>query len=264
MRRHHIYVAVIVVIVVLAAFFAGYVAAPKSAMAPTSPVTAERPPVKAATSKSETPVTTVSVRENASTSPSVSIEYPKFPSLQDSWSAAIAEAVDARLTDFRQEVADNSGAREATKTAGGASAPLSTYSFLAKWEKAQVNDKYVSFIIRFDSYVGGANENQDVETFNYDIAAEKIMALSDLFPGTPDYLNKISALARTRLIASLKGQADGDVPIETVNAGTEPLPENFKNFTFTDADVTFYFPKYSVAPGAYGEQKAVIPRSALK
>lgn len=265
MKSRYVIVVIIIVIIVLIAFFAGYVAAPKSALAPTASETVAKAPVKASPAALRVPeAETVTFRENASTSPSVSVEYPKFPSLPAQFNSAIKAAVDSRLKDFREQVGDNEEARQDTKSPGSSDIPMSTYTFLAKWQKAAISEKYVSFVVRFDSYVGGASTNEDIVTFNYDIAAQKELSLGDLFPNTPDYLKKISALARTRLVESLKAAGNGDVPTESINAGTEPDPDNFKNFTFTDSDLTLYFPKYSVAPGALGEQRAVIPRSAVK
>jgi hypothetical protein len=122
----------------------------------------------------------------------------------------------------------------------------------------------VSFIIRFDSYTGGANGNQGLQTFNYDVAGKKDMAIADAFPNVSGLFGKLSAIARSQLAAKLKEAGGPDAPLDELAPGTAPVAENFKNFTFTDNAITIYFPKYSVAAGAFGEQKVVITRSEVK
>ncbi len=245
------------IIVAVIAFFIGYSVGPKVASAP-----ANTP-----NNSIVIPVSIVTIYENASTSPSVSVEYPQFPSLPASFNVAIASSTMSRLADFRQEVADNSAARDATANnmpgEPGASLPMSSYSFIATWQLTQINSRYVSFIIRYDSFVGGANENQELVTFNYDVAAHKVITLGDLFPSRPDYLKAVADIARSQLTESLGSASNGNVPTEMTNAGTQPVTDNFSDFTFTDYIVTFYFPKYAVAPGSFGEQHVDIPRSAV-
>ncbi len=212
------------------------------------------------------PMTLVTIHEDASTSPSVSVEYPQFPSLPADLNTAIASSTLSRLAQFRQEAADNAAARAATTPAdsnASADIPMSDYSFIASWQEAQVNDRYVSFIERYDLYSGGANENQEVQTFNYDVTGKQMMTLADLFPNVPDYLNKISDATRQQLTASMEQASNGNVPTDMLDAGTLPTADNFANFTFTDDLVNLYFPKYAVAPGAFGEQHATIVRSSI-
>ena len=92
------------IIVAIIAFFVGYSVGPKVA----------RAPANAPNNSIVIPVSIVSLYENASTSPSVSIEYPQFPSLPASFNTDIASATMSRLAEFRQEVSDNSAARDAT------------------------------------------------------------------------------------------------------------------------------------------------------
>ncbi|MDE2037817.1 MAG: DUF3298 domain-containing protein [Patescibacteria group bacterium] len=212
---------------------------------------------------SVTPLDIVSMKEDASTSPSVSVEYPQFPSLPRALNDAIASATLSRLASFRTASAETEIAREAT---GGPSAALSPsdYSFIASWQPAQIGGRYVSFIERYDSYTGGANENQEVQTFAYDASAKRSLSLGDLFPGVPDYLAQISALSRQQLTGSLDQASAGYAPVSMIEAGTAPDPANFRYFTFTDDVVTIYFPKYAVAPGSFGEQHVTISRSSIK
>ncbi|MDE2041205.1 MAG: DUF3298 domain-containing protein [Patescibacteria group bacterium] len=211
------------------------------------------------------PLSIVSMRENASTSPTIAVEYPQFAAVSDDFNALIASSTLGRLGDFKSAVADNMQARIATQVPGQPSAviPESAYSFLASWQPAQINSHYISFVERYDSYSGGANETQELQTFNYDLVAHRPMTLDDILGTSSDYLPKLSALARQELDQSLRAASPGYDPTAMLDAGTEPTADNFRNFTFTNYAITVYFPKYAVAPGAFGEQHVTFPRSAL-
>jgi hypothetical protein len=209
------------------------------------------------------PLSVVSINEDDPMSPQVNVEYPQFSSLPADFNDAIASSSLSRLDEFKKTVADAIAARLATS---GASAEIATssYSFNASWQSAQMNSRYVSFIIRYDSYSGGANENQDLATFGYDVASNTPVTLESLFPNAPDRLKVISRLVRAQLRSSLMAASPGYNPDAMLNEGTAPTDENFSRFTFTDKLITFYFPKYAVAPGAFGEQRTTIARSQVR
>lgn len=255
--KRHLLTVILVISAVVAAFFAATALEPRQAAAPT---------VQSGSGAAVViPVNIISIDQHASTSPSISIEYPQFPSFSKEWNAAIVSSTENRLKQFNADVADNTKARGRFAGATPSAAiPMSAYTFIAAWQPAQITRRYVSFVEHYDSYSGGANGDQDVQTFNYDAAAKKAVTLDDLFGSVPAYLSKISILARTELIQSLGANSNGNIPTDMVNAGTEPVPDNFANFTFTDQSVTFYFPKYAVAPGSFGEQQVTFPRSSVR
>lgn len=247
------------IIVVCAAIVIGY----SLRSANHSSTTVTLPTVSNAPSDSTIiPLSIVSIRDTASSSPAVNVEYPQFSSLSDTFNSQISSSTLSRLTEFKELVTENMTARSAT--GGGADIPPNAYSFIASWQAAQINSDYISFIMRYDAYTGGANEDQEIETFNYNVASSSPVTLEDLFPNAPDRLQVISKLARQQLSASLTAAAPGYDPTAMLNEGTAPLASNFAYFTFTDNVVTFYFPKYAVAPGAFGEQKVTILRDQVK
>jgi hypothetical protein len=257
MKKHSLMLVAGIVIAIVA-FMAGYIIGPREANAPTSAGMPGLPD-----DATVTQVSIISVSETASTSPTVTVEYPQFSSLPATWNTAIAYSTLNRLSEFKQNVTDNEAARLAT---GGTkdTIPMSAYSFIASWQPVQTNSRYMSFIERYDSFSGGANENQEIETFNYNVMTGKPLTLADLFPGKADYLKQISAIAREQLSASLSQASNGNFSEDMLTAGTEPTAENFQDFTFTDYLVTIYFPKYAVAPGSFGEQHVTIPFDAVK
>ncbi len=235
-KEYRIFVIILVVIV---AIVIGYSMTQHSTTV-TSPTVTNAPTGSAVSSLS-----IVSIYDDASTSPQLNIEYPQFSSLPPSANEAIASATMSRLDDFKATA-------------------INSYSFMATWEPAQVNTRYVSFIERYDSYSGGANENQEVQTFNYNVASGTPITLQELFPDVADPLKPISILVREQLRESLSAASPGYSPGQMLSEGTAPIAENFANFTFTDDTITFYFPKYAVAPGAFGEQHVTIPRSDIR
>jgi hypothetical protein len=208
-------------------------------------------------------VVTRTIQEQASSSPQISVEYPQFPTLSAAFNMAIEKSVKDRLAQFRQEAAENYKARKDTAPTDE-HISMSDFSFIAKWQPAQINSKYVSFIIRFDSYTGGANENQQLETFNYSVEKKSTIGLSDLFPNSPDILEQVSTISVRDLTAHMKEAADTDVVVLPYKEGTAPTAENYKNFIFTKDTLTIYFAKYSVAAGAFGELHVDIPISDIK
>ena len=210
----------------------------------------------------QAPVVIETIREQASTTPQVTVEYPQFPSLAEDFNATIKTSVMTRLAAFRQESAEAYQARKTTAPTDQYITP-SDFNFIARWEPAQANARYVSFIIRFDSYTGGANENQELQTFNYDVKMGKLLSISDI-ASRSDYLQVLSREARSQLAAHFKEVAGANAPLDQMTASTTPEGGNFQNFTFTEKSVTIYFPKYSVAPGAFGEQKITIPLKEIQ
>jgi hypothetical protein len=194
----------------------------------------------------------------------LSIEYPQFPSAPADFNASIKNFVDSQLTEFKQTIQENWDARQATRPSGTpANVPSQIYYFDVSWEVAQMNPHYISFILRKAAFEGGANENQDIATFDYDLTKKAPVSAADFFPPKTDYLSTVSKLAREQLKNSLESASPGYNAGQMLVDGTTPTADNFKNFTFTDDVVTFYFPKYQVAPGAFGEQRVIFTRTAL-
>lgn len=188
-------------------------------------------------------------------------EYPQFSLVGDEFNDAIAKEVGDRVKEFKTAVEENWKARQDTTPKGEVveEFPVEPFYFSAIWEPKQMNERYISFVLHFDSFEGGANGRQELRTFNYDLKNKKEMTLADLFLGVPDYLKKIANFAKQSLVGSL-GQDD----VEMIEAGTKPTNENFKNFVFNDDMVLLYFEKYQVAPGVAGEQKVFVPRESIK
>lgn len=189
-------------------------------------------------------------------------EYPQFNNLPDDFNRSISLEVESRLKDFKMSAEENWRARQETLLPEQKKQEFPDYPFYfsSVWEPKQINEKYVSFVIRFDSYEGGANGRSELKTYNYDISGKKVVELKDLFPNNSDYLSDVSEFARKALMEDMKKVDVGYVSVDMINDGTKPKIENFSNFVFNGDVIVFYFPKYQVAPGASGEQKVIMGR----
>jgi Protein of unknown function (DUF3298) len=96
-----------------------------------------------------------------------------------------------------------------------------------------------------------------MDSVNHDAGAGRVLALSDLFRPSADYLSRLSELA----IAALKQQEYADK--YAVDRGAAPVESNFRVFTLTDTSLVLHFPTYQVAAGAAGPQSVVIPLATL-
>jgi len=130
------------------------------------------------------------------------------------------------------------------------------FPFYTSWTPVQVNEDYISFVLRLGGYLGGAHDFHAIASFNYDVKGKSEVALRDLFPNDPNYLKTISNFARKELRAKFGKNANEDMLL----AGTEPTLENFSVFTILPDSTTFYFGEYQVAPYALGESKVALPR----
>ncbi|MCL5090846.1 MAG: DUF3298 and DUF4163 domain-containing protein [Patescibacteria group bacterium] len=194
----------------------------------------------------------------------VQAEYPLFENAPRQINQEIEAYVNNKITDFKKSVADNWQIRKNNPLPGEkiADFPESPWPFTLTWTFQRLTPEFISLALETSEFIGGANEVEEIFTYNYDLKSKKKIALEDLFPGNPDYLKKVSDFAKDDLISQFKGHCLGkaNIPADMITSGTTPKLENFSHFTFDQNSITFYFPKYQVAPGVEGEQKVVMGR----
>jgi hypothetical protein len=251
MKSQHVFIIVVIAVV---CFVAGYwLAFPaKKAVAPEAGV----------------PVSVISIRDTSSSQIyRVTGEYPQLGNVSSSFNAAIANYVNSNLAQFQKDSDANWQARIDTMPSGTKNTlPAQSFAFSSAWTPEQINDRYISIIVRLEYFNGGANETQLLKTFNYDVTAGKIMTLADLFPNVPTFLKQISSLSIDQLTSSLQqsgGASLNSFAKNMLQSGAVPTTDNYANFTFNDDVVTIYFPKYQVAPGSFGEQQVGIVRATI-
>ena len=192
----------------------------------------------------------------------VDVEYPLFdetPKL----SADIENFVNTSLDNFKKESSLNWQARKdnASPDENLGEYPEQAFTFFMSWQPQQLNDQYLSFVLKTEEFNGGAHPDSQITTYNYDLKQKTEVKLADLFPGQKDYLGLISNYARTTLETKLDiNQSQNPNLKDMFIEGTAPKEENFSNFTFDDQVITFYFPVYQLGPRDLGAPSLVYYR----
>ncbi|MEK7513107.1 MAG: RsiV family protein [Patescibacteria group bacterium] len=198
--------------------------------------------------------------------------YPQFSAADPAFNNRIERIVRDAADEHVADVADNWEARRTTAPAGAPLPPVpddpQLFLFRSTWEAAQVNERYLSFILRYGGYAGGAHGYERIQALNYDVVSRREVSLAEFFPGDPNYLAAVSGFVREKFRVRFEDDpafGNGDAfLIEMMEAGTEPTEENFANFTFTDTEIVFHFEQYQVAPYAAGEQTVRMSRPAAR
>ena len=199
------------------------------------------------------------------------VTYPQFKNVSNELNERIGNLVDKGIENHIVDSAENWRARYDTRQPGDDIAEFPAddqkFQFSMSWKPIQLNNNFVSTLITFGGYTGGAHGYQNMVSYNYDVIGKKDMTLADLFPGNPNYLKTVSEFSRKDLTAQFRdrleidSKADIDPGImDMLIAGTEPTVENFRVFTFTGDSITLYFTQYQVAPYAMGESTVKMPR----
>lgn len=192
----------------------------------------------------------------------ISAEYPYFASMPADFNSKLKDLIASKAAEFKKAASDNWQMRRndpATPVY-----PDQPWPFTATWTAAQLNNRYISFVLRFDSFVGGANQIQEIYTFNYDLVNRRDVKLADLFIGRANYLQVISDYTINALLSRFKiicGNNNVCIPTDMINSGASAKEENYSRFAFDNNVLVIYFPKSQVAPAAAGEQDVFMPRN---
>jgi hypothetical protein len=193
-------------------------------------------------------------------------EYPQFNAADRVFNDKIKNLIVGKIADFKKTSRENWQARQATVPAGEnmPTVPETPFDFIATWEHNQLNNRYISFVIKIYYFSGGAHGNDELYAFNYDVKNRKELTIMD-FVGSLDNLQKISLIAKEQVAAELESTGWGiDSGTQTMlDEGAAPTSENYKDFGFNSDSLIVYFQKYQVAPGAAGGQQTIIYKSNL-
>lgn len=210
----------------------------------------------------------------------IDVQIPQFTNASSVFNKKIEQYIRDRITEHKIETAENWQARIDTQGPDGDLPKVPAGDgdkmyFYAKFDAPeQNNNEYISILTKIGGYTGGAHPYEEVLAYNYDVKNKKEMVLADLFSNDPDYLTKISNIARSVLVDRFADNLlDEDFDSVTerkdyventiktmVYEGTDAnKPENFANFTFNKNELTIHFGQYQVAPYVFGLQDVVIP-----
>ena len=207
------------------------------------------------------------------------VKYPSFKNAPADFNSEIENLIKAEVEDFKKNSAENWQARYDTQSVAEnipkvPAGDSDKFTFSSSFNIMQSNDSYISFILRYGGFNGGAHGFLNIVSYNYDLKNKKVLALSDLFPSQKDYLNYLSTESRIYLknkFAILseedKKNSDPQATLEYVDnmtsmieAGTEPKLQNFNTFTFTNDMVKIYFADYQVGPHSIGMPEFEVKR----
>lgn len=128
-------------------------------------------------------------------------------------------------------------------------------SFALSYEVTASSPTWLSLRFSGAGYVdGAAHPYHYTITLTYDLAANRALALADLFLPGSAYLERVASAA----IQRLQERAEFMFP-----EGANPSPENYRNWNITPEGLLITFDEYQVAPYAAGSQLVVIPYSEL-
>jgi len=218
-------------------------------------------------SVSSLPVNIQSIQESDSFF-RVQAEYPEFPAASPDFNQEIATLISGKIDSFKKESMDNWKARLDMISADKPvpQNPEEPFEFIGSWEAAQLNNTYLSLVIKIYYFSGGAHGNEEIHAFNYDIVKKKKIGIKDFFDSSQEALKKISQISAQDVMGQLqsRGWREDDNLREMVNQGTAPVFENFENFNFNSHNLVIYFQRYQVAPGAAGSLTVTISRQMLE
>ena len=198
----------------------------------------------------------------------VQAEYPEFLAVSDDFSHEIAALISDKISGFKKESVDNWKARLDTVPAGKPvpENPERPFPFIASWESAQLNNQYLSLVIKIYYFSGGAHGSEEIHTFNYDMLQKKKIGIEDFLDSSQEALERISKISAEDITSQLqsRGWKEDDTLKQMIKRGTAPIFENFEAFNFDPQGLTIYFGKYQVAPGAAGSLTVRITKALLE
>lgn len=136
------------------------------------------------------------------------------------------------------------------------------HQYFAKADTKVIADRYV--VVEFTreySMIAAAHPFHMIETVNYDLEAENVIELSEIFIDVDKALSYISSRATEQVIANLKA-FDGEESF--IKEGAAAKEANFRDYIIDEKGLTFYFEEYQVAPYAAGPQQATLTWTELR
>lgn len=218
-------------------------------------------------------VSTVSVDEKTQYV-SISGSYPQFTNVSDEFNSNIASFVKEQISNHKKNVEDNWKARLDTAQPGDAISQFPSpedMAFVVEWTPSVISDDYVSIVMKYGGFEGGAHGYENIKTWNYDVKNAHIMTLADLFPNDGAYLDTISKYTYNDIVSQYKTRIAKEnlsvadmatvIPYDMIKEGTSPTEDNFQAFTLTADSIHFYFGQYQVGPYVEGSFEVVMPRT---
>ena len=206
------------------------------------------------------------------------VKYPYFKNADADFNAGIETLVKTKIEDHKKASREYWQARLDTETKNEnlpkIPGPSDKLSFFSNFTIVESNDSYISSVLRYGGFSGGAHGYEIDVSYNYDVKNKKVIKLADLFPTDPQYLNYLSVGSRIYLENKFAAETDANSDnsdqqaledyaknmISMVESGTQPTEENFSVFTFTPDKIKIYFADYQVGPHSIGMPEVEMAR----
>ncbi len=198
------------------------------------------------------------------------VKYPSFKNVNADFNSEIENLIKNKIEEHKVASREYWQARIDTATKGENIPKIPSkedkLSFFSDFTIVQSNLTYISFVLHYGGFSGGAHGYEINVSYNYDVVNKKIITLKNLFPNNPDYLTYLSNLSREYLKSQFATVSDEDRKnsdpkaieeyvnnmVGMIESGTEPKEENFTTFTFTPDKIKIYFADYQVGPHSIG------------
>lgn len=220
-------------------------------------------------------VMSINVNDDYST---FEVKYPYFKYSGEEFNNKIKLLLDEQIESQKINAKDGWQARYDTQENGDnipkTPAKNDKWQFQSDFTILQSNMNYISFVLRYSGFTGGAHGFENIVSFNYDIKNKKVLSLREVLSNKSNYLEYISDKARLYLKKNFATLTEEDKKNSSeeaikeyikntedmINLGTEPKEENFGVFTFTPDKVKIYFSQYQVGPYSIGMPEVEIDR----
>ncbi|MCX6738271.1 MAG: DUF3298 domain-containing protein [Candidatus Parcubacteria bacterium] len=185
---------------------------------------------------------------------SENVSYPKIVNLkdadkQDKTNKAIEEFATGIVSTFEDQLQKSEPSNS------------SKNSLLAQYLVSFVGESLISVSFSVSEDLGGAQPNNYITTFNYNIIESTEIQLGDVFKKGVDYTKIIGDICKEKLLA----QFGSDESLKAwIEEGTKPKTGSFVNFTITGKSLVIYFNPYEVGPYAMGIQTVEIDFTDLQ
>lgn len=207
------------------------------------------------------------------------VKYPYFKKADKDFNLKIETLIKSQIQDNIKLSSENWQTRYETQSSGENIPKFpkkdeDKFYFFSNFTIVQSNSSYISFILKYGGFSGGAHDYENNLSFNYDVKNQKVIELKDIFPNDPNYLTYLSTQSRESLKKTFATVSDNDREqataeeikavvkdiVTSIDSGTEPKDENFDVFTFTGDKIKIYFNQYQVGPYVIGMPEVEVNR----
>lgn len=187
----------------------------------------------------------------------IDIRYPYIEGLDD-FNAKVDSIVNSNISEFKSNSLENDNAVKQVDPESYAKYPRQ-YDINIGYSKGEIDGDVVSIIFEVYRFEGGAHGATNFIPLNYSPKNKKEIQLADMFPGQPNYIQKISDFCVPELkkqVTDRLGSTDG----AWIQDGADAKADNFSVFMIKNDSLVFFFQQYQIAPYAAGDFQVTMPR----